>query len=209
VKNARTAPLSLLSPALALLVAVACAPMVAQAQSNAPAPRPVEATSWVAADGTRTLRHSAAIRGAPGEVWDAFTTTAGYASWAAPVARVDFRLGGEFETSYATNAAIGAPGNIRNEIVAYLPRRMFALRNRQVPPDVPFDARAFQSLHTVVTFDDLGGGYTRVSVEMPGLKNDPAHEAIAKFFDWGNAATLAALRDRFDKGPTDWKRASR
>lgn len=191
--------------AIGLTVAAACPPLLAQV----PSPRSVEATSWVAADGTRTLRHSAVVRGAPAAVWDAFTTTAGYASWAAPVARVEFRLGGEFETSYAKDGAIGAPGNIRNEIVAYVPQRMFALRNRQVPPDVPFDAKAFHALHTVVSFDDVGGGYTRVTVEMPGLGNDPAHAAIAKFFDWGNAATLVALRDRFDKGPTDWKGVSR
>lgn len=192
-------------PLLAFAAWAACAPLAAQVA----APRPVESTSWVAADGTRTLRHSTVVRAAPAAVWDVFTTTPGYASWAAPVARVDFRLGGEFETSYAKDGAMGSPGNIRNEIVAYVPQRMVALRNRQAPPDVPFDAKAFQALHTVLSFDDLGGGYTRVTVEVPGLKDDPAHAAIAKFFDWGNAATLVALRDRFDKGPTDWMRAPR
>jgi len=203
--SARIATACVRAFALAIAAAVACAPLAAQV----PAPRQVDATSWVAADGTRTLRHSAVVLGSPAAVWEAFTTTAGYASWAAPVARVEFRLGGEFETSYAKDGAIGAPGNIRNEIVAYVPQRMLALRNRQAPPDVPFDAQAFRALHTVVWFDDVGGGYTRVTIEMPGLKDDEAHAAIARFFDWGNAATLVALRDRFDKGPTDWKRAAR
>ncbi len=167
---------------------------------------PVENTSYVADDGTRALRHSVIVPGAPAAVWAAFTTTDGYRSWAAPVAAVDFRLGGMFETSYAADGRLGAPGNIRNEIVAVLPQRMFALRNRQAPPDVPFDAAIFQALNTVVQFDDVGGGFTRVTVTMPGYRRDEAHDRIYKFFDWGNAATLAALRERFAKGPKDWSK---
>ena len=52
----------------------------------------------------------------------------------------------------------GDANNVRNEIIAYAPERMFAIRNRNAPSDAPFDVPTFQSLHTVVLFDDAGGG---------------------------------------------------
>ena len=190
--------------AVAALLASACVCPQVAAQSVVPAG--IENSSFRADDGTRTLRQSVVVPAAPAAVWEAFTTSEGYGSWAAPLARVDFRLGGTFETSYASGARAGSPANIVNEVVAYLPQRMFALRNRQAPPDVPFDAAALQALHTIVLFDDLGDARTRVTVAMPGVPGDDAHERILRFFEWGNATTLAALRDRFAKGPTEWKR---
>jgi uncharacterized protein YndB with AHSA1/START domain len=190
--------------AVAALFAGACVCTQVAAQRTQPAG--IEDSSYRADDGTRTLRQSVVVPAAVAAVWDAFTTSEGYGSWAAPLARVDFRLGGTFETSYASDARAGSPANIVNEVVAFLPLRMLALRNRQAPPDVPFDAAAFQALHTIVLFDDLGGARTRVTVAMPGVRSDDAHERILRFFEWGNATTLAALRDRFAKGPTEWQR---
>ncbi len=75
-------------------------------------------------------------------------------------------------------------------------------------PDVPFDVPTFQSLPTVVLFDDLDGGRTRVTIVQPGYRAGDAYDRTWKFFEWGNGATLAALRDRFVKGPTDWRKAA-
>ena len=171
----------------------------------AASPPGIDDTSTVSSDGTRTLRQSVIVSAPLAAAWNAFTTPEGYRAGAAPVAQVDFRLGGFIETSYARDGRIGAPGNIRNEIVAYAPERMFAIVNRQAPPDVPFDTPTFQSLHTVVQFDDVGGGATRVTIIQPGYRAGDAYDRTWKFFEWGNGATLVALRDRFVKGPTDWR----
>ncbi len=183
-----------------LLVVSACCGSVAAA-----APPGIEDHSQVSADGTRTLRQSVIVSAPIAAVWSAFTTTDGYRAWAAPVAQIDFRIGGVIETSYAADGRLGAPGNIRNEIIAYAPERMFALQNRQAPPDVPFDVPTFQSLRTVVLLDDLGGAGTRVTIVQPGYRAGDAYDRTYKFFEWGNGATLVALRDRFVKGPTDWR----
>ena len=172
------------------------------------APPGIDDTSQTADDGTRTLRQSVIVTAPIAAVWSAFTTTDGYRAWAAPVAQVDLHIGGIIETSYAVDARLGAPGNIRNEIIAYAPERMFALRNRQAPPDVPFDVPTFQSLHTVVLLDDLGGGRTRVTIVQPGYRAGDVYDLTWKFFERGNGATLVALRDRFVKGPKDWRNAA-
>ena len=189
--------------AVAMLSLASCCGYAAAAS-----PPGVEDSSQVGTDGARTQRLSVVVPAAATAVWAAFTTTEGYVAWAAPVAQVDFRLGGMIETSYAADARLGARENIRNEIVAYAPGRMFALRNRQAPPDVPFDVTVFQSLHTVVLFDDLGGDRTRVTIVQPGYGAGEAYERVYRLFEWGNGATLVALRDRFVNGPTDWRKGA-
>lgn len=186
----------------ALSVLAACCPIPVAAGLPG-----IEDASQRLDDGTRVLRQSVIVPAPIAAVWSAFTTSDGYRAWAAPVAQIDFALGGSIETSYSANARLGAPGNIRNEIIAYAPGRMFALRNRQAPPDVAFDVPTFQSLHTVVLFDDLGGS-TRVTIVQPGYRAGDVYDRTYRFFEWGNGATLAALRDRFVKGPTDWREAA-
>ena len=85
---------------------------------------------------------------------------------------------------------------------------MSAIRNRQAPPDVPFDVPMFQSLHTVVLLDDLADGRTRIAIVQPGYGAGDPYDRTWKFFEWGNGATLVALRERFVKGPTDWRSAA-
>jgi uncharacterized protein YndB with AHSA1/START domain len=192
-----------LAVAAALLV---CAP--ASAQTAAADDR--AATSVIAeADGTRTLSQSIVVAAPAAAVWTALTTGDGWRSWAAPVAWVDFRLGGEIETSYKAGAAAGDPANIRNQVVAYLPPRMFAIRNVQAPPNTAFDVPTFQSLHTVVLVEPVDAARTRVTFAQPGYGSGPAFEGVLKHFSWGNGWTLEQLKQRFDRGPVDWaKRAA-
>jgi uncharacterized protein YndB with AHSA1/START domain len=188
--------------ACAMLAAMAAG--TGAAQSTPPLPPGVENLSFVAPDGTRTLDLRAVIPAPPPAVWDAWATSAGFGSWAAPVAAVDFRLGGSMEASYDFVAKPGDRDNIRNQIVAFVPGRMFAIRNVQAPSKAPFDVAAFQTLHTVVLLEPVGTTATRVEVVMPAVGTGPAYDSVYKHFEWGNAYVLDSLRKRFADGPTDW-----
>jgi uncharacterized protein YndB with AHSA1/START domain len=177
--------------------------VVMPAAAAAPA---VEDTSHTAADGTRTLQQSIVVAAPAAQVWTALTTSEGWRGWAAPVAAVDFRLGGIIETSYNPTATPGSPGNIRNEIVAYAPPRMFAIRNVQAPPRTSFDVPTFQSLHTVVFVDPVSETSTRVSFTQPGYRPGEPFDTVYKHFAAGNAWTLEQLKNRFEHGPVDWKK---
>lgn len=191
---------------LSILALVAALAVTGGSASIAVTPAGVDDLSSTAPDGTRTLRQSVVVAAPVAAVWTAFTTTDGYLSWAMPVASVDFRVGGVIEASYVPGAKLGDADNIRNEIIAYAPERMFAIRNRNAPSDAPFDVATFQSLHTVVLFDDEGNGRTRVTIVQPGYGAGEKFAKLWSFFAWGNGATLAALRDRFVNGPTDWSK---
>jgi uncharacterized protein YndB with AHSA1/START domain len=164
----------------------------------------VENLSAARPDGTRMLEQRVVVPAPAQAVWDAWATTEGFRSWAAPVAGVDFRLGGAIEASYDFAAKLGDRDNIRNEIVAIVPGRMFAIRNVQAPAKVPFDATTFQTLHTVVFVEPRSGSETLVTIVMPGIGSGPAYDGVYKHFEWGNRYTLEQLRKRFIDGPVDW-----
>lgn len=165
---------------------------------------PVVDGSYVAEDGERVLQQSVEIGAPIASVWKAFTTSDGFRSWAAPVAEVDFRLGGIIESAYDRNGRIGAPSNIKNEIVAYVPYRMLALRNVQAPPNTPFDATTFQKMHTVNFFEPVTDGGTRVTVVQPGFRSGEAYEGVYKFFAAGNRWSLEQLKKSLES-PTPRK----
>lgn len=170
--------------ALVLLVAP-----VASAQSTVN-------TSYVAPNGERVLQQQAIVPAPLADVWRAFTTSEGLRSFAAPVAQIDFRLGGMWEASYNPEAKIGDPANIRNEIIAYEPMKMMAVRIVNTPPNFPHPEVA-KAVWTVFDFEDLGFDRTRVTSSMVGWKSGPEWDQIYKFFEHGNAIVFDKLEKRF------------
>jgi uncharacterized protein YndB with AHSA1/START domain len=187
---------------LAALMLAATAGVAAQATP----PNALSTDLLAETDGTRTLQQSIVVAAPLAAVWEALTTSDGWRGWAAPFAQVDFRLGGVIETSYQPGAQAGAAGNIRNQIIAYLPQRMLAIRNVQAPPNAPFDVPAFQSLHTVVLLAPINPQATRVSFIQPGYGGGEPFDTVLKHFRFGNGWSLEKLQECFDKGPVDWAR---
>ena len=192
-------PVRRLVATLAVLLAIGGA---AQAQTQPPSP--VTTVLTTEADGTTTLDQRVVVNAPIAEVWQVLTAGEGWRSWAAPFAVVDFRLGGIIETSYRPDAQAGSPENIRNQIVAYLPKRMFAIRNVQAPPKAPFDVATFQSMHTIVLVEPLTERTTAVSCVQPGFRAGEPYDTVLTHFRWGNGWTLEQLKKRFEVGPVDW-----
>jgi uncharacterized protein YndB with AHSA1/START domain len=188
-----------LAAAVAAVLAIA-----GTAHAQAPPPSPVTTLLTAEADGTSTLDQRVVVNATAEQVWQALTTSDGWRGWAAPFAEVDFRLGGFIETSYRPDAQAGSPENIRNQVLAYLPKRMFAIRNVQAPPKAPFDVAAFQSLHTIVLVEPLSDRTTTVAFVQPGYRAGEPYDTVLKHFRWGNGWTLEQLKKRFDSGPVDW-----
>lgn len=151
-------------------------------------------TSFVAASGERVLQQSIDIEAPSAKIWDAFVTTEGFRSWAAPVAHVDFRLGGILEAAQGPQGKIGAAGNIKNQVVAYIPQRMLAIRNVQAPLKTPFDQAVFQAIHTVIFLEPLASGRTRVTMTQPGYRAGAAYDGVYTFFAAGNGWSLEQLK---------------
>ncbi len=76
-----------------------------------------------------------------------------------------------------------------NEILAYDPERMLAIRIRQPPASFPYrDAAA--GTWTVIYFTPSGADMTHVRIVGLGYRDDPQSQAMRKFFAEGNRWTL-------------------
>jgi uncharacterized protein YndB with AHSA1/START domain len=189
--------------ALGLLSATAAA-----AQGSPPSWRDfpgVANSSFVEPGGDRAIQLSIEVPAPPGEVFRAFATTEGFRSWAAPVARVDFRVGGSIEASYDPSVKLGSADTIRNQIVAYVPDRLLVIRNVQAPRNF-VHPELFQRTVTVIEFAPAAPGRTRVTVTNVGYGAGPDFDGLYRHFEWGDAYTLAGLKRRFEKGPVDWSK---
>jgi uncharacterized protein YndB with AHSA1/START domain len=160
-------------------------------------------TSFVEPDGDRSLQLFIDVPAPAKDVFAAFATSAGFSSWAVPVASVDFRVGGMIEASYDAHAKFGDPSNIKNAIVAYIPDRLLIIRNVQAP--VGFvDSALFQKTVTMIEFQPLDANTTRVTLTNAGYGPGAGFDNVYSHFEWGDAYTLHELRTRFVNGPVDW-----
>jgi uncharacterized protein YndB with AHSA1/START domain len=160
-------------------------------------------TSYIEPSGERSIQLSIDVSASPHDAFTAFTTSDGFSSWAVPIAKVEFRIGGYIEASYDPNAKIGDPGNIKNAIVAYVPDRVLVIHNIQAPAEFA-DQELFQRTVTIIEFTALEPRRTRVTITNAGYGAGQRFDTLYRHFEWGNAYTLQALKTRFDKGPVDW-----
>jgi uncharacterized protein YndB with AHSA1/START domain len=160
-------------------------------------------TSYTEPSGERSIQLSIDVPATPHDAFTAFTTSDGFSSWAVPVAKVEFRIGGYIEASYDASAKIGDPGNIKNAIVAYVPDRVLVIHNIQAPADFA-DHELFQRTVTIIEFTAIDPRRTRVTITNAGYGSGERFDTLYRHFEWGNAYTLHALKKRFEKGPVDW-----
>lgn len=164
----------------------------------------VQDTSFRDASGHRVQQLRVDIDAPVAQVWAAFATSDGFRTWAAPVAQVDLRNDGMIEASYSMRARIGDADNIRNLIVAYVPERLMVLQNVNAPANAPFDRELFKTIRTVIEFQDLGNGRTRIIQTGVGYGDGAAYENLYTHFHSGNAQAFQMLAQRFITGPIDW-----
>ena len=165
--------------------------------------RDVSNSSFAEPGGNRVLQLSIVVNAPPKAVWEAFVTGDGFRTWAVPVAWVDFRVGGVLESSYSPTAKAGDAENIKNQIVAYVPERLLAIRNIQTPSGLKHRELFGQVVQTI-ELEDFGMGRTRVTMTGVGWGAGEGFDYLYRHFEWGNAYSLAELKKRFDTGPVDW-----
>src|SRR5262245_21869116 len=81
----------------------------------------------------RTLVAEATVSAPVAEVWKAYTTNEGFASWAVAKAEIDLRVGGDMRTHYNPKGVLGDDGTIVNRILAFEPERMLTMQNVKAP----------------------------------------------------------------------------
>lgn len=173
----------------AFLALCACA-----TAATPPAPT-IADSSFVEADGARTIQLSMWLPAAPAQVYRAVATVDGWKSWAAPRAFGAVKLHGELETSYDAAAKAGDPANIKQEFLAVVPDRLVVFRTIQTPPGFPH-AELFKQTVTSFHLAPESGG-TRLVLTHQGFGAGPGFDQLHGFFVDGDRQTLEALQKLF------------
>jgi uncharacterized protein YndB with AHSA1/START domain len=136
------------------------------------------------------------VNAAPAEVWSIFTTSEGYRKTGVAHAQVDLRIGGEIRTHYDPKGRLGDAETIVNEILAFEPERMLALRIKQAPASFPHRA-AMDGTWTVLYFAPAGENMTQVRIVGLGYNDSEGSQAMRKFFADGNRWTLEHIAKQY------------
>jgi uncharacterized protein YndB with AHSA1/START domain len=191
---------------LMVIFAVAFLAGCAEHRPTSPAPESVVSnTSFTDTAGVRTIQLSVHVKATQAEVFAAVATSAGWRSWAVPVAIGEPQVGGVMETSYDAKARVGDVANIQQEFLALLPNRLVVFHTKRAPPGFP-EAELFYRTHTIVEIGPEGSG-ARVTLSHTGFAPGPGYDTLHKFFSAGDAETMDQLRKRFESGPVDWSKA--
>lgn len=135
------------------------------------------------------------------DVWEAWTTAEGVASWAAPAGYVDLRRGGSWEAHFDPSRPPGQRGSDANEIVDFDPERLLVIRAGapQQFPTVRAEKTTFY-----LTLTPVGRHHTLVQGIQSGWKDGPEWDEAFEYLAEANAVWLDWLHQRFTTGPIDW-----
>jgi uncharacterized protein YndB with AHSA1/START domain len=143
----------------------------------------------------KTLVVEGVIDAPPAVAWNLFTSKEGMETWLAPHVEIDLRVGGAMRVHYDPNGTIGDPKTITNTILAFDPERMFAIKATGLPEGFPYP-KAIESMWTVLYFEPLWRGRTRLRIVSLGIGDDPDGQALYRFFERGNRITVERLQKR-------------
>ncbi len=125
-------------------------------------------------------------------VWSAFTTTKGIQSWVAPLAEIDFRVGGKWRANYNAAGELGDPTTIENTILSFDPKRMISLKTTTFPEGFPFEEAA-RDAWSVFYFSPISPGKTKITVVGLGYTDSEQSQKMRSFFAEANAYSLDQL----------------
>jgi uncharacterized protein YndB with AHSA1/START domain len=141
------------------------------------------------------------VNAKPSEVWSVFSTPDGFKKLGVAQCEMDIRVGGLIRTHYDPKGTIGDEGTIENEILAFEPGRMLAIRIRKPPKGFPFAEASWKAAWTVITVTDLGDGRTHLRLAGLGYPDTDDGRKMREFFRNGNGWTLDKLKARYEAAP--------
>jgi uncharacterized protein YndB with AHSA1/START domain len=149
----------------------------------------------------KILKKSEIIPAPVAEVWKAWTTSEGAATFFAPKANIELRLGGPFEILFDLDVSPGNRGSEGCTVLSFLPLEMLSF-TWNAPPEMPNARKQFAFV--VVRLAEVDANQTRVDLNHLGWGEGEEWERAYLYFDRAWALVMGWLKDRFTTGPIDW-----
>jgi uncharacterized protein YndB with AHSA1/START domain len=126
------------------------------------------------------------------DIWNAFTTTKGLQSWVAPLADVDFRIGGKWRSNYNPAGELGDADTIENTILSYDPKRMISLKATRFPQGFEFEDAA-KKTWSVFYFTPVSDTKTKIAIVGLGYDDSEQSQKMLAFFRPANKYSMDQL----------------
>lgn len=147
----------------------------------------------------RILRKELVVHATPLQVWNAWTTTDGLASFFAPESNIELRPGGAYELFMGGRDARderGKSGTQGCKLLSFVPHEMLSVE-WNFPPAVPTLRNSDAKTHVVLNFDDLGDGRVRVRFAQLGWQDGEDWQQGYAYFDKAWSWVFAQLEKKF------------
>lgn len=143
----------------------------------------------------RSLVKEAVVQAQPAEVWAAWTTNEGIASWWGPAAsNIELRIGGPFEILFSLDPPVGERGSEGCRILAYVPGESLSF-TWNAPPHLPLRSA---NTWVVLTFTPHGSDGTTLRLVHTGFLEGPDWDDYMAYFDNAWEYVLGLLRNHWD-----------
>jgi len=153
----------------------------------------VKNTSYVTANGEKVLQFESVLPTDIKSAWQLFTTDEGLKKWMAPVAHIEYSIGGSIVTNYDKDKSLSDPSSIKLPIISYLEGQMLILKVN-LNGNFPESCRnSDEHLQEVLQFKEAGPGQTRLISSMIGWGKGPDWDKTYSFFEKGNEWTYQEL----------------
>ena len=149
----------------------------------------------------KAITEKVTVKANVGDVWRAWTTSAGIKTFFAPDAQVELKVDGPFQIYIDPTGEPGMKGADDMRILGFQENKMLSF-TWNAPPSLP-EARKQRTV-VIVRFEGRGEAITDVTLTHLGWGEggewDKAHGYFSR--SWPNV--LKNLKKRFDDGPVDW-----
>jgi uncharacterized protein YndB with AHSA1/START domain len=138
-----------------------------------------------------------------GQVWEAWTTAEGAATFFAPRCHIDLWPHGRYEMLFDLEAEPGKQGGEGMIVLAVQPCEMLSF-TWNAPPEL--SGVREQMTHVMVRLHKVTGTETRVVLRHDGWGSGAEWDAAYRYFEraW-KKVVLPRLKHRFESGPIDWE----
>lgn len=138
------------------------------------------------------------------DVWQAFTTDKGLQSWVAPLADIDFRVGGKWRANYDKNGKLGDENTIENTILAYDPKRMLSIKATKFPKGFEFSEVAKETW-SIFYFSPIDENKTKITIVGLGYNDSEQSQKMRSFFKPANEYSMLQLKAALERLNNDGK----
>jgi uncharacterized protein YndB with AHSA1/START domain len=159
----------------------------------------IVAASVLPAD--RSVKKSVVVDAPVAEVWKAWTTPEGIATFFSPNANVDLRPGGRYEILFSKLMPAGLRGAEGCQVLSYIPERMLSF-SWNAPPNLP--VMRLHKTFVVLEFTPVEEGKTRVDLTNGGYGEGADWDKAYAYFDSAWTWVTNSLQKRFKDGPMKW-----